>query len=117
MDEKEAKGKHDDPVYFFSEKLDLNIDVARDLLGKHPEMYKHKLRRVSKIIDYLLNEADYTVDDIIDCPRILRFSLKTIIERIETTNCKTGKKIRLSLIAQGSVRFKKTLHFGKKISD
>lgn len=102
-------------MHFYAEKLDLNIDVARDLLNKHPEMYRHRLRKVSKTIDYLLNVANYTADDIIDCPRILRFSLKLIIERIDTANCVPGQKMRLSLIAQGRDRFKNTLTHGNRI--
>lgn len=93
------------------------MNITRDLFNKQPAMWTYKLRRISKIIDYLLNKANYTADDIVDCPRIFQYSLKTIVERIETAKFIGSKKMRLSLVAQGSDRFKNTLHIGNRVKN
>lgn len=113
-DEKEAKGDSIDNIHFFSEKLNLSFDNTKLLLEKHPFLYKCQLRRVSKIIDYLVNEADYTSNDVIAFPRILSFGLYTIRKRIETSRCMGIDKIDLISVGQGSERYQKLLQKAKK---
>lgn len=112
--EKEAKGENIDTIHFFSERLNLNIDNTKLFLDKHPILYKSRLRRVSKIIDYLLNEANYTASDIVGFPRILSFSLYTISNRVETLKSIGIQKINLNLVGQGSERYEKTVQRAKK---
>lgn len=114
VDEKEAKGESIDNLHFFSEKLNLSFDSTKLLLDKHPFLYKCQLRRVSKVIDYLVKEADYTTSDIVDFPRILSFGLYTIRKRVETSKSMGIDKINLISVGQGSERYQKWLQKVKR---
>lgn len=46
LEEKEAKSQYRDVVYFFSEKLELSIESTKEMLDKHPQLYKSRFQRV-----------------------------------------------------------------------
>lgn len=59
------------------------------------------------MLDYLLNETDYTREDIASVPRIFLFSLETIKKRIEELEMIGKLPKNLSKLTQGNIRFKK----------
>lgn len=64
--------------------------------------------QIKDIIDYLLNETNYTKEDIASTPRILFFSLETIRDRIEQLKMVNSSSFsHLSELTQGTNRFKK----------
>lgn len=53
-EEKKAKGQHEDVIAFFAEKLNLNLESAKAMLDRCPQLYTSRFRRVRYFVPAVL---------------------------------------------------------------
>lgn len=53
LEEKEASGNNENALFFFMEKLDLDIESSKNLLNAHPQLHSRRIRSVSKLNKHL----------------------------------------------------------------
>ncbi|KAJ6647583.1 Transcription termination factor, mitochondrial, partial [Pseudolycoriella hygida] len=70
-------------IAFLSERLNIDEEMVEAIMKKHPELITIGGARVKEVLDYLIDEAGFTEDQIVQSPLILcRLSLRTIKQRI-----------------------------------
>nr|XP_029711899.1 uncharacterized protein LOC109432907 [Aedes albopictus] len=79
----ELLGENETIVEYFGKRLGFNRDITNSIFLKTPSVRNVRVTKVKKVIDYLLEELDYTPHDIAINPRILMHSLHTIKKRME----------------------------------
>lgn len=79
----ELLGENETIVEYFGKRLGFNRDVTNAIFLKTPSVRNVRVTKVKKVIDYLLEELDYTPHDIALNPRILMHSLQTTKKRME----------------------------------
>uniref|UniRef100_A0A182Y943 Mitochondrial transcription termination factor n=1 Tax=Anopheles stephensi TaxID=30069 RepID=A0A182Y943_ANOST len=75
-------GENETIVEYFCKRLGFNQEVANSIIIKAPSVRNVRITKVKKVIDYLLDELDYTPNDIALNPRILMHSLQTTKKRM-----------------------------------
>ncbi|ETN58188.1 mitochondrial transcription termination factor [Anopheles darlingi] len=76
-------GENETIVEYFCKRLGFSPEVANAIIIKTPAVRNVRIMKVKKVIDYLLDELDYTPHDIALNPRILMHSLQTTKKRME----------------------------------
>lgn len=79
----ELLGENETIVEYFGKRLGFDRDVTNSIFLKCPSVKNVRVTKVKKVIDYLLEELDYTPHDIALNPRILMHSLQTTKKRME----------------------------------
>lgn len=79
----ELLGENETIVEYFGKRLGFDRDVTNSIFLKTPSVKNVRVTKVKKVIDYLLEELDYTPHDIALNPRILMHSLQTTKKRME----------------------------------
>uniref|UniRef100_A0A182TXE7 Mitochondrial transcription termination factor n=1 Tax=Anopheles melas TaxID=34690 RepID=A0A182TXE7_9DIPT len=75
-------GENETIVEYFCKRLGFDREVANSIFIKAPSVRNVRITKVKKVIDYLLDELDYTPNDIALNPRILMHSLQTTKKRM-----------------------------------
>ncbi|XP_058819377.1 transcription termination factor, mitochondrial [Topomyia yanbarensis] len=82
-DDRELLGDNDTIVEYLGERLGFDRDITNAIILKTPAVKHVRIMKVKKMIDYLLDELDYTPHDIALNIRILMHSLETTKKRME----------------------------------
>ncbi|XP_052866857.1 uncharacterized protein LOC128272994 [Anopheles cruzii] len=76
-------GENETIVEYFCKRLGVSREMANAIIIKVPSVRNVRITKVKKVIDYLLDELDYTPQDVALNPRILMHSLQTTKKRME----------------------------------
>lgn len=75
-------GENETIVEYFCMRLGFDRDFTNSIIMKTPSVKNVRITKVKKVIDYLLEELDYTPHDIALNPRVLMHSLQTTKKRM-----------------------------------
>lgn len=70
-------GESNSTLEYLSNRLGYDLKTTEYIVSKHPQVLKVRIPKINEIIDYLLNEANFTPHHIAQVPRILCHSLET----------------------------------------
>ncbi|XP_063707897.1 uncharacterized protein LOC134836648 [Culicoides brevitarsis] len=73
----------EDHIGYLSTRLGCTRDQMKVYLARYPAAEKVTIRKLKKILDYLLDEAGYSQAKVADMPRLYTLSLETIKKRDE----------------------------------
>lgn len=94
-------GDHVDIVEYIAGRIGYDVATTKFILAKHPSVYNVRVTKVCRpvsfncrcinltifqikeIMDYILNETEFTSHDIAKVPRILCHSLETTRQRLD----------------------------------
>ncbi|XP_053695342.1 uncharacterized protein LOC128742877 [Sabethes cyaneus] len=76
-------GDHGTILEYLQKRLGLDEEVANSIIIKVPSVQNVRMTKIKSVIDYLLNELNYSPYDIALNPRILMHSLETTKRRME----------------------------------
>uniref|UniRef100_A0A182JSD7 Mitochondrial transcription termination factor n=1 Tax=Anopheles christyi TaxID=43041 RepID=A0A182JSD7_9DIPT len=75
-------GENETIVEYFCKRLGFDREVTNSIFIKAPSVRNVRITKVKKVIDYLLDELNYSPNDIALNPRILMHSLQTTKKRM-----------------------------------
>lgn len=83
LDELKVLGEFSSVVEYLAHRLGFSTSEAKAIMDKHPQVHTVRVTKIKEVLDYLLDEAQFTRFEVAQNPRILCHSLKTTKERME----------------------------------
>ncbi|TMW53872.1 hypothetical protein DOY81_001043 [Sarcophaga bullata] len=83
LDELEVLGDKTSVAEYVGERLGFTVEEAQAIMNKHPQVNTVRVTKIKEVLDYLLNEANFTRYEIAQVPRVLCHSLETTKQRLE----------------------------------
>ncbi|ALC39943.1 mTTF [Drosophila busckii] len=83
LDELQVLGKYTSVVEYVAHRLGFTVDETKAIMDRHPQVHTVRVTKIKEVLDYLLNETNFTRFEIAQVPRILCHSLKTTKQRME----------------------------------
>ncbi|XP_055905343.1 transcription termination factor, mitochondrial [Eupeodes corollae] len=80
-EDKILEGK-DSAVAYVADRLGFSVPVTLAIMNKHPAVLKVRVPKIKEVLDYLLDEEDFTRHEVAQVPRILCHKLETTKQRI-----------------------------------
>ncbi|XP_055643160.1 uncharacterized protein LOC129779610 [Toxorhynchites rutilus septentrionalis] len=78
-----ALGGNESIMGYFCQRLGFERKVVNTIVAKYPSIRNVRVTKAKQMLDYLLEELDYTPHEIALTPKILKHNLETIRERID----------------------------------
>lgn len=110
MDEDKILEGRNSAVEYVSERLGFSVQDTLAIMNKHPAVLKVRVPKIKEVLDYLLNEEDFTRHEVAQVIRILCHSLKTTkarIEELKTVDCRMSS---LNIVCKSKREYEKFLH-------
>ncbi|EDW77387.1 uncharacterized protein Dwil_GK18115 [Drosophila willistoni] len=83
LDELQVLGEFSSVVEYLSHRLGFSVTETKAIMDKHPQVHTVRVTKIKEVLDYLLNEVNFTRFEVAQVPRILCHSLKTTRARFE----------------------------------
>ncbi|KAH8410256.1 hypothetical protein KR009_010083 [Drosophila setifemur] len=83
LDELQVLGKFSTVVEYLAHRLGFGVSEAKAIMDRHPQVHTVRVTKIKEVLDYLLDEAQFTRHEIAQVPRVLCHSLKTTKERFD----------------------------------
>ncbi|XP_043661957.1 transcription termination factor, mitochondrial [Drosophila teissieri] len=83
LDELKVLGEFSSVVEYLAHRLGFSASEAKAIMDKHPQVHTVRVTKIKEVLDYLLDEAQFTRFEVAQVPRILCHSLKTTKKRME----------------------------------
>jgi len=94
---------------YLSDRLKYDIATTEAIIHKEPKIRKARVTRLKEILDYLLDEAGFTAEDIAQTPRIFRLPLKTTRKRLEQLKSLGCRPQSLVIVCKSAKEYDKFL--------
>lgn len=79
----EVLGDKTSVAEYLGERLGFTAEEAQAIMNKHPQVNVVRVTKIKEVLDYLLNEAEFSRYEVAQVPRILCHSLETTKRRLE----------------------------------
>lgn len=130
MDEKELLGDRT-LVEYVADRLGYDVQTTKLVLDKHPAIYNVRVTKVREddrskprdlaihshhhpqikdILDYFLNESEFTAHDVAQVPRILCHSLATTRQRLDELRALGCKPSSLVIVCRSANEYRKFIN-------
>lgn len=117
MDEDKILEGKDSAVEYVAERLGFSEEVTQAIMNKHPAVLKVRVPKIKEVLDYLLDEEDFTRHEVAQVPRILCHSLKTTKQRIAELKSVGCRMSSLAIVCKSKREYAKFLNNWKSIRD
>ena len=110
LDELEVLGDKTSVAEYVGERLGFTADEAQAIMNKHPQVNTVRVTKIKEVLDYLLNEANFTRYEIAQVPRVLCHSLETTKQRLEELKQYGCRPSSLVIVCRSKREYEKFLN-------
>ncbi|XP_017026206.1 transcription termination factor, mitochondrial [Drosophila kikkawai] len=109
LDELQVLGKFSSVVEYVAHRLGFTVSEAKGIMDRHPQVHTVRVTKIKEVIDYLIDEAQFTRFEVAQVPRVLCHSLKTTKKRIEELKSHGCRPSSLVIICRSKREYDKFL--------
>ena len=95
---------------YFAKRLGYDIETAKGIVLRHPQVKKMRLKKAKEMIDYLLDEKHFEPFQIARYPKILCHKLETVQERMKILEEIDCKLLTLAVLCRSQREFEKFIN-------
>ncbi|XP_017002910.2 transcription termination factor, mitochondrial [Drosophila takahashii] len=109
LDELKVLGEFSSVVEYLAHRLGFSAGEAKVIMDKHPQVHTVRVTKIKEVLDYLLDDAQFSRFEIAQVPRILCHSLKTTKERMEELKSHGCRPSSLVILCRSRREYEKFL--------
>lgn len=83
LEKKNILGENENVPEYLAERLGYDMEIIEYMVKKHPLIVNVRMKKLQQVLDFLLNEAQFSPTQIVQVPKILSHSLDTTKKRLE----------------------------------
>ncbi|XP_030377037.1 transcription termination factor, mitochondrial [Scaptodrosophila lebanonensis] len=111
LDELRVLGKFSSVAEYMADRLGFSVQETKAIMDKHPQVHTVRVTKIKEVLDYLLNDAQFSRFEVAQVPRILCHSLKTTKARMEELKSIGCRPSSLVIVCRSKREYEKFLQY------
>lgn len=117
LEKKSILGENDSVPEYLSQRLGYDMEIIEYMVKKHPLMVTVRMKKLKEVLDFLLDEMNFSPLQIVQVPKVLSHSLDTTKARLNELKSIGYTLTSLSNLCKSKREYQKVVDSWKKHQD